>query len=172
MEISKYHLFVILIDFTSLGSIYYSFYTMIPEQPDALPDTTPSILILGGTNFMGKALLSRLSSLPYRLCCINRGKVYWYLCWDSGTIRPEITRVSSGSALIDEIIRIIALLSSLPRNIWGYHKAINGQQLSIFADSSGATCSPLSQLWKTSHKNTFSSHPIPSTTTAYTPQKF
>lgn len=37
------------------------------------------ILILGGTNFMGKALLDGLSTQqpPPVVVCINRGKIYW-----------------------------------------------------------------------------------------------
>lgn len=37
------------------------------------------VLILGGTNFMGKALLDALSQLQPAptVVCINRGKVYW-----------------------------------------------------------------------------------------------
>lgn len=37
------------------------------------------ILILGGTNFMGKALLDGLSAQQPApvVVCINRGKIYW-----------------------------------------------------------------------------------------------
>lgn len=38
------------------------------------------ILILGGTNFMGKTLLDLLgvSKDIYEVYCLNRGKIYWY----------------------------------------------------------------------------------------------
>jgi hypothetical protein len=38
------------------------------------------ILILGGTDFMGKALLDVLDKQdnPPLICCINRGKDHWY----------------------------------------------------------------------------------------------
>lgn len=36
------------------------------------------ILVLGGSNFMGKSLLTKLSVLPdYEVHYINRGKTYW-----------------------------------------------------------------------------------------------
>lgn len=35
------------------------------------------LLILGGTDFIGKTLLDQLHPLPYRICCINRGKTHW-----------------------------------------------------------------------------------------------
>ena len=49
---------------------------MIAEELQV--DSSPFILILGGTDFMGKTLLDHLHNMPYRICCINRGKNHWY----------------------------------------------------------------------------------------------
>jgi hypothetical protein len=40
---------------------------------------TKKILVLGGTNFMGKTLLDELelNKPEYQVYCINRGKIYW-----------------------------------------------------------------------------------------------
>ena len=38
------------------------------------------VLILGGSDFMGKTLGDFLDQENYRVCCINRGKVHWYRC--------------------------------------------------------------------------------------------
>lgn len=35
------------------------------------------VLVLGGTNFMGRLLVDELVK-SYSVCCINRGKIYWY----------------------------------------------------------------------------------------------
>lgn len=49
------------------------------------------ILILGGTEFMGKALLDELD--PYNdsvlICCVNRGKLHWYFFENTGITRLE-----------------------------------------------------------------------------------
>jgi len=98
---------------------------------------------------MGKTLLEHLGSLPYRICCINRGKVYWYLWSHSGMMRPSQTPASSGSVQTEETIRTTVLLSVLLLGIWEYHKSTNGRQLLTFAHLSGGTCNLPSQLSKT-----------------------
>lgn len=42
-----------------------------------IPENKPYVLILGGTNFVGKTLLDELQGKQYNVCCINRGKIYW-----------------------------------------------------------------------------------------------
>lgn len=40
------------------------------------------VLVLGGTNFMGKDLLEKLSKDPtLDVHCINRQKLHWYENW-------------------------------------------------------------------------------------------
>ena len=122
------------------------------------------MLVLGGTNFMGKALLEQLGILPYRICCINRGKIYWYKWSHLGTMRQERTLILNGSVLTDETIKITVLLSALLPNIWAYHNLTNGRQSLTFVGSSGETCSLHSQLWKTLPINIYSSLLTQSTT--------
>jgi len=55
---------------------------------------------------MGKALLDELS-LTHKgslICCINRGKTYWYLLNHTGTTKPEnIIRTSLTSIQTERI---------------------------------------------------------------------
>jgi nucleoside-diphosphate-sugar epimerase len=70
---------------------------MMPEQEEG---KKLSVLVLGGTNFMGKALLDTLVPQNFRVCCINRGKIYWYIFLTPGTTRLESSiQKSNGFAL-------------------------------------------------------------------------
>jgi len=84
------------------------------------------VLILGGTNFMGKLLLDQLVS-NYRVCCINRGKIYWYNDIYQGTTKPDssILRLN-GFVQIAINIRITNQQLDLLVNIWVSMKTTNG----------------------------------------------
>ncbi len=49
---------------------------MIVEE-EARTSCRPSVLVLGGSNFMGKSLLFHLTISNYRVTCINRRKPHW-----------------------------------------------------------------------------------------------
>jgi hypothetical protein len=75
------------------------------------------LLILGGTNFMGKLLLHQLAT-NYKVCCINRGKIYWYNYIYKGTTKPgsSILRFN-GFVQIAMNIRITSQQFDLQANI-------------------------------------------------------
>jgi nucleoside-diphosphate-sugar epimerase len=42
-------------------------------------ENSKMVLILGGSTFMGKTLLTRLKDMPeYKTLFVNRGRKYWY----------------------------------------------------------------------------------------------
>eukprot|EP00929_Paragymnodinium_shiwhaense_P015021 TRINITY_DN123022_c0_g1_i1.p1 TRINITY_DN123022_c0_g1~~TRINITY_DN123022_c0_g1_i1.p1 ORF type:complete len:421 (+),score=105.32 TRINITY_DN123022_c0_g1_i1:143-1405(+) len=44
----------------------------------------PAVLVLGGSTFMGRALVEQLVALPARICLVNRGRKYWGIDDPSG----------------------------------------------------------------------------------------
>lgn len=58
-------------------SLLYFLYKITVVDMDV--EDKPKILILGGTNFMGKTLIKWFNenASSYEIYAINRGKVYW-----------------------------------------------------------------------------------------------
>ena len=51
----------------------------------------PKLLVFGGTAFIGKSFLDYLgfTKQNYEIFCLNRGTVYWYVHYHSGTMKSE-----------------------------------------------------------------------------------
>ena len=67
-------------------------FAMAVENAERLEGTSPAVLVLGGSTFMGRETVDALLQLPARVCVVNRGRAYW------GTRDPSGGRVARVAA--------------------------------------------------------------------------
>lgn len=88
-------------------------------------EAPPAVLVLGGSTFMGRALVERLVARPARVCTVNRGRKYWGTDDPSGGRAARLIADRRGAkefaALLDEATKRVGGRWSLVADFSAYN---------------------------------------------------
>mmetsp|Transcript_135584 Transcript_135584/g.433762 ORF Transcript_135584/g.433762 Transcript_135584/m.433762 type:complete len:450 (-) Transcript_135584:118-1467(-) len=97
----------------------------------------PAVLVLGGSTFMGRALVERLVARPARLCVVNRGRTYWGTddpsCGKAARLMADRRDAKAFATALDEATRRLG--GSAPRwDLVADFSAFNGPDIRAALD--------------------------------------